>query len=240
MIPLLLAAALLQDPALKVERHDAWTVSYAQETTVESSDGRATAHSVAFQVAWTVESVEGGTIRLNGALRSVKASGKVRDQAFKYEWTKGGVPKSEGAAAAVFAPLHEKGFHLKVSTAGAVLGHEGLGDYLEQFPAWNPSALLGLAGPVTPAGKLTYDFALGFALEYVPGGAGAKRTAKLAFSKRADEDMAPRVSGEGTAEGGFDAAKGRPSGSGSGSLKVAVQQGGLKKDVAQACTFKVE
>lgn len=258
LIAALVVLAVPQDKVdcrFEMKKFDGYGVALRTTTKAESSDGRSYDYTFSAEFRYETEKSEGGVIHMNAGLRWLKASGTWRGREFTYDWTREKGAKSTGFKLPdAVATVCEKGFKIRLGERGALLGTDGLTDFLEVFPVWNPQALVGLATPFDPEGKLVWK-SKGNAYECCgrfqgdfQSAVGLAKDDQVTLStmvklKPVDSEVpiegAMTVAGEGEGKAVFDVKAKRPV-SGDFTAKVHVAQGGWKRDYEQSGTFEVK
>lgn len=245
VLALVLAQADKQDLKLELKRFDRLTVALSVQTEVAASDGRNSKHSVDVEILYECDKAEAGVILFDGYVQSAKASGTFRDRAFSYEWRKGGTAKTAGQKQPALASL-EKPFKMKADARGVIL-ESGLDEFLDSFPVFDPSALLGLpcplgAGAEWKAEPKRYDWHSGFAVAYDVSAKDAALSAKIKYQPPDTEvpiEGMIQVKGSGDASGEFDL-KTKRSLKGQFSARLSSDQGGLKREITQKAEWTVK
>ncbi len=242
---LLMAWVLAQSAdTLPLKHRDRLIVNLAIETEIAANDGRDSRHATELKLEYAVDDIGGGRVKLDGQVLAIKAAGTVRAKEFSYEWKRGGGDaKSTGQTHECFAAL-EKPFKMKLSDRG-VIDSSGLDDYLDLFPVFSPSVLVGLPCPLGSGATWKvepkrYPWYTGYSVDFGASRTGDSVSAKLNYT--APETEVPiegtvGVTGSGDATAEFKS--GLPV-KGSFSASVTVSQGGAKRAVKQKIEWTVK
>lgn len=255
----MLLLALLAQAAVELrptfQKFDRLSSSCTIRTEIKSSNGRDSTYVLSLEFAAEVEKSEGGSATFDCGLSRLRIEGTLDGRKVDVEWAKSGGWKGDGKLAGIDRAL-EKGWKMTLEAGKGTSIGDGYLELGDLLPLLNPGVLLGFPVPPPAAavapGKgwevkgQTYPHAGGFgvgaaALLDVLEGDTARLSARLRVGKAEVEvpiEGAMNVKGDGFASMTYDVKKGRPL-KGATSVKVAVGQGGLKKEISQVVEFEM-
>lgn len=251
---LLVLLAQLAPPSF--QKFDRLQSSCTIKTEIKASNGKESSWTLALELTAETEKSEGGATTFDCGVSRLRIEGTLEGRRVDAEWSKGSGWKGDAKLAGLDRAL-EKGWKMTLAAGKGTSTGDGFLDLADVLPVFNPGALLGYPVP-PPAGTVAagkgwevkgqvFPHAGGFGIkaaalfDYAEGDA-AKLSARLSFGRAETEipiEGASNVKGDGYASMEIDTKRGRPK-KGASSAKLAIAQGGLRKEITQVVEFEMK